>query len=349
MADAKDGEAGASSSKEHVENVGTGASSSSGHAGGAGGAAAEPNADRGPTDRSYLEKEQALVESHYSGCNAADEWWHAAATAFKGCPALAIQDHAEVTASAAGIPPLPRMHFRGPGGKQYSTSYYPGMPIGEVYQLAVARLLPAEILMRLRFRIGAMALHPSQHLSDAAAGDEYNTVVYVAARGGKPVGRVNRGPTAMARAAFGDCSLLQRLLCSKRERSPQRPQMLHYGGTIHAAVCDCAACSLLHGFPGRCSWKEDEGGAATQPGVEDAGGDATTPPSEPRAGEAEADAGAADTSAGAKLGTCRRESGIQDASDAILQPSAPAPASTGAASSAGLGPANGAIGQATNA
>ena len=240
-ADAKDGEATASARKERVA---TDARSVGGHADGATSAAAGSSTDHASTDRSYLEKEQALAESYYSGCNAANEWWHCAATAFQVCPALAIQDHAEITASATKVAPLPRMRFRGFGGMQHSTCYYPGMPVGEVYQLAVGKFLPADIMMRLRFRIGNTALHPSQHLADAATGEDYNAVVYVSAKGGRPTGRVNRGPTAMVRAAFGDCTLLQRLLCSKRDRSPPRTQLLYCGGAIHAAVCDCPACSL---------------------------------------------------------------------------------------------------------
>ena len=77
------------------------------------------------------------------------------------------------------------MHFKGFGGMQHSAYYYPGMPVGEVYQLAVARFLPADIMMRLRFRIGNTCLHPSQHLADAAPDEEYSAVVYVSAKGGQ--------------------------------------------------------------------------------------------------------------------------------------------------------------------
>ena len=35
---------------------------------------------------------------------------------------------------------------------QHTTCYHPGMPIGDVYQLAVGKFLPADIMRRLRVR-----------------------------------------------------------------------------------------------------------------------------------------------------------------------------------------------------
>ena len=81
------------------------------------------------------------------------------------------------------------------------------MSIGDVYQQAVGKYLPTEIMGRLRFRVGQTALHSSQHLTGAVGGGDYVAVVYVAAKGGKPNGRINRGPAAMLRATFGDWTL----------------------------------------------------------------------------------------------------------------------------------------------
>ena len=99
-----------------------------------------------------MQREEALIESQYAGCAAYDEWWCAAAAEYKACRALAIQDHTELTAHAVDVAPLPRMHFKGFGGMQHSAIYHPGMQVGDVYQLAVARSLPADIMARLRFR-----------------------------------------------------------------------------------------------------------------------------------------------------------------------------------------------------
>ena len=55
---------------------------------------------------------------------------------------------------------------------QHTACYHPGMPVGDVYQLAVGKFLPADIMMRLRFRVGTPPLHPSQHLAGAVGGED---------------------------------------------------------------------------------------------------------------------------------------------------------------------------------
>ena len=78
------------------------------------------------------------------------------------------------------------MYFKGFGGVQHSAVYHRGMSVGDVYQLAVARTLPPEIMMRLRFRIADKARHPVENLSEGATEEENTAIVYVAAKGAAP-------------------------------------------------------------------------------------------------------------------------------------------------------------------
>ena len=122
-----------------------------------------------------------LVESQYAGCVAGDEWWQTASGEYRACRALTIADHTEVTANAAEVSLLPRMHFRGFGGMQHSTVYHPDMSVGDIYQLAVARTFPPEILMSLRFRIAGKPRHPTDRVSGEGTEEENTAIVYVAA------------------------------------------------------------------------------------------------------------------------------------------------------------------------
>ena len=67
------------------------------------------------------------------------------------------------------------------GGKQHSTCYHSGMTIGDLYQQAVGKQLPGEIMARLRFRVSNGAsnavMHPSQHLAGSLGSEDYHAVV----------------------------------------------------------------------------------------------------------------------------------------------------------------------------
>ena len=157
----------------------------------------------------------------------------------------------------------------------------------------------------------------------------------------------------MNRAAFGDCSLLQRLLRRRRERSPPRSQPLHYGGTIYASECDCLACSVLQAFPGTCIWQGEEGDhtavAMGHDGSKVPAGDPSRS-TQPRLGDAvhvvsdamqprpDARAQGENTANEQAQVHHRLSVPMETPMDAISQLSAIAASSWSAASSAGLGP-----------
>ena len=158
-------------------------------------------------------------------------------------------------------------------------------------------------------------------------------------RGGKPNGRINRGPTAMLRATFRDWSLLQRLLCGKRERvrSPPRTRLVYPTGTIHAAVCECSACMLLPAFPRVCTWNDEEGDAPVGIQLTQAGGGNQSHSCRFGRGAVTAASDSTVQVDGGVLveGSKHLMSMVQPAAAAVLQPSALA-ATSGGASSAGL-------------